>query len=488
MKEFLTAAELILRRYQKPLEVNDIVTKAMEENILKSKGKTPENTMRARLSEHIRTKGSNSIFMRVGKNKFALREGGFPEYLAEPFTKKTNEYVICIKQEKIDELGRFFGFSSNYKSYLEIFKNPKNIVCIKRNDANNDYTIKQLVSYVLIKNLKGEILSYIRGSYSTIKDRLLQGVLNIGFGGHVNQEDYNLFGITDGGTQNAAIREVHEELNQIKIADPKLIGVINDDSTLLGLNHFAFVFTTVVDDRIDLNSISSEKSINQLQFLTIHKLFERFSELEFWSQLLVKNVLQERPYKSKVKIKSKRSFRINFPLIIVGEIGSGKTEVAKLLARRLKAKFISSRDIVSELIKREDFGHDSRTDFQNQSYDFVQNYDGCKKIGDKILDVFKLHERIIVDGIRQLDTFDYIKENLPSTKLIYIDLPIDSSFSFYKRRSKREITIHEFREVRNHPVERDITFLKNRADLYIYNGSTFEDLINEMNSWLNETI
>ena len=119
---------------------------------------------------------------------------------------------------------------------------------------------------------------------------------------------------------------------------------------------------------------------------------------------------------------------------------------------------------------------------------FVQNYDGCKKIGDKIIDGFKLHERIIVDGIRQLDTFNYIKENLPSTKLIYIDLPIDSSFSFYKRRSKREITIHEFREVRNHPVERDITFLKNRADLYIYNGSTFEDLINEMNSWLNETV
>ena len=128
MKEFLTAAELILRRYQKPLEVNDIVAKALEENILKSKGKTPENTMRARLSEHIRTEGSNSLFIRVGRNKFALREGGFQEYLAEPFTKKTNEYVICIKQEKIDELGRFFGYSSNYKPYLEIFKNPKNIV------------------------------------------------------------------------------------------------------------------------------------------------------------------------------------------------------------------------------------------------------------------------------------------------------------------------------------------------------------------------
>ena len=202
----------------------------------------------------------------------------------------------------------------------------------------------------------------------------------------------------------------------------------------------------------------------------------------------MKNVLKEQPYKPQVKIKSKRSFKINFPLIIVGEIGSGKTEVAKLLARRLKAKYISSREIVSELIKKVDFGLDSRTDFQNQSYEFIEHYDGCKKIGARILDEFKIHERIIIDGIRQLDTFNYIKEYLPSAKLIYIDLPIDSSFSFYKRRSKREITIHEFREVRTHPVEREITFLKNRADLYIYNGSTFEDLINELNSWLNETI
>jgi predicted NUDIX family phosphoesterase/dephospho-CoA kinase len=488
MKEFLTAAELILRRFERSLSVNEIVSIAIEENVLRSKGNTPENTMRARLSEHIREYGQYSKFIRVGKNKFALREYGYEEYHAEPFLKKAIEYVVCIKQEQIDKIGRFFGFTANYRPYLNIFKDPRNIIIKKRDEANLDYSIKQLVSYVLIKNSKGEILSHVRGNYSNVKDRLLQGVLNIGFGGHVNNEDFNLFGISDGGAQNAAVREIREELKNIQIIEPKLIGVINDDSTPLGLNHFAFVYTTTVVESLDLVKISAELSINQLKFLNINNLINRFSDLEFWSQLLVKNVLLEKFEKQHVLIRSKRGFHIQYPVIVVGEIGSGKTEIAKLISRKQKAHFFSSRDIVANLIDQENFGLEDRTSFQNKSFEFIKKRNGCAKIAEKVIDICHRHGNVIIDGIRQVETYDFIKEKLPSAVLIYIDLPIDSSFDFFKRRSKRDISIHEFREARSHLVEKDITLLKHRADVYIYNGSTFEDLVSNLTSWLDEKI
>ncbi|MEO8173194.1 MAG: winged helix-turn-helix domain-containing protein, partial [Sediminibacterium sp.] len=71
---FLSAAEEVLKNHQTPVSVDDIVQLAMDNQLLKSAGKTPINTMRARLSEHIRKHKSNSIFIRTRANKFGLRE------------------------------------------------------------------------------------------------------------------------------------------------------------------------------------------------------------------------------------------------------------------------------------------------------------------------------------------------------------------------------------------------------------------------------
>lgn len=489
MKHFLNAAEIILQRFAIPLNITDIVDRALEEGILKSKGKTPENTMRARLSEHIRDLGKNSTFLRVGTNKFALREWNVTEYSAPPFIKKhKNESVVCLKQESIDMAGRFQGFSTSFKQYLKLFQNTENVVVCKRHDANNDYTVKQLVSYVIIKNLNGEILSYTRGNYTNIQDRLLKGVLCVGFGGHVNSEDYyDFFGLQDGGALNAALREVNEELSNIKIEGPKLIGVINDDSTPLGLNHFAFVYTTRMKEQINLNDISPELSINKTKFLAIKDLVNRYPELEFWSQLMLKNVFLKNRKVDNVLIKEKRK-KITFPIIIVGEIGSGKTEIAKLISKKINGKFVSSRSIVSALMQFKDFGTSNRNAFQSASLEFIQKKDGCSAIANRIIELHNANPNIVIDGIRNMDTFEKIKNLIPSTILIYIDVPIDSSFDYFTKRSRRTPTIHEFREARSHEIEREVVLFKNRADIYIYNGSSFTNLLDKITHWLDEKI
>jgi predicted NUDIX family phosphoesterase/dephospho-CoA kinase len=469
-----------------PLNIDDIVDRAIYEGILKSKGVTPQNTMRARLSEHIRELGEDSKFIRVASNKFALREWNIEEYTAPPFIKKhKDETVVCLKQEAIDTAGRFFGFSTNYKKYLSLFSNPSNIVVCKRNNANSNYSIKQIVAYVIIKNKAGKVLSYVRGSYTTTKDRLLKGVLCIGFGGHVNNDDYyNIFGLQDGGISNAAIREVNEELRNINIETPKLVGVINDDSTPLGLNHFAFVFVTKTKEN-SINEFSSEISINQTKFLTKKELNIRFSELEFWSQLLLKEIIIKGKEVDNIVIKEKRK-KIDFPIIIVGEIGSGKSEIAKLLSRKLKCEFISTRHIVTELMTYNDFGTSNRSEFQSQSHNLIQNENGCFKIAQKIIELYNKTPQIVIDGIRNIDSYELIKKAIPSATLIYIDVPIDSSYDFFYKRSKRNATIHEFRMARYHDVEKEVVLFKNRADIYIYNGSSFKSLFKKITSWLDE--
>ena len=68
---FLEIAERILRDSIKPLTPDEIYKKAIELDLLYSKGKTPEFSMKARISTDIRINGFNSIFMRVGPNRFS---------------------------------------------------------------------------------------------------------------------------------------------------------------------------------------------------------------------------------------------------------------------------------------------------------------------------------------------------------------------------------------------------------------------------------
>lgn len=484
--QFITAAEIILRKFGKPLKVNDILDQAIKEGLIKSKGKTPENTMRARLSEHIREHKDQSIFIRVRSNIFALREWDHEEYKAPIFIKNSKyEEVVCLKQDALEKIGRFFGFNPNYSSYLNLLRDKNNIDVIKREKANNNYDAKQLVSYVILKNNSNEILSFTRGKFSSIKDRLLKGVLCIGFGGHVNVDDYyNFFGSEDAGLKNSVYRELNEELRDIKIEEPKLVGVINDDSSLLGYNHFAFVFTTTIK-KTNEKKINTEQSINQLEFLSINELNNRFSELEFWSQLVLKNIILNNREEKKVLIKDKKQ-EIKFPIIIVGEIGSGKTEIAKIIARKLNSKFISTRKIVADLLEIEDFGIKNRKEFQYKSYQFVKSNGGCNKIAERLIETISFDSKIIIDGIRHLDTFDMVKNYVNDLTLIYIDLPIDNSYYFFKKRSKRDVTIHEFREVRMHEVEKEVVLFKNRADVYVYNGNDFNELVIELTRWIDE--
>ena len=95
---FLKAAYEVLAKEKRPLGAPEITRIAIREGSLKSSGKTPSQTMKARLSTEILRRGSDSVFMRVEKGKFALREWkeAWHEHVAQRFQKALFDEEIVV--------------------------------------------------------------------------------------------------------------------------------------------------------------------------------------------------------------------------------------------------------------------------------------------------------------------------------------------------------------------------------------------------------
>lgn len=64
----------ILEESNTPLTSKEIVSRAKEKGLLKSKGKTPDATIRGILSLDIRKRGKKSYFRRVEQGKYSLNK------------------------------------------------------------------------------------------------------------------------------------------------------------------------------------------------------------------------------------------------------------------------------------------------------------------------------------------------------------------------------------------------------------------------------
>jgi hypothetical protein len=110
--KFLDAAELVLKQYKTPLTANELAEKARDLRHLDfCSGKTPDETMRARISVDIRTKGVSSRFKRTEPGHFALREWDSTEYHAKPRVKSISlgEQVLVARRDLIRKVGIFMA-------------------------------------------------------------------------------------------------------------------------------------------------------------------------------------------------------------------------------------------------------------------------------------------------------------------------------------------------------------------------------------------
>ena len=70
--DFKAAARLVLEEVGHPLHYTDITELALESGYLKSRGRTPHNTMRARLSVDVRD-NPGSLFVQTAPGVYGLK-------------------------------------------------------------------------------------------------------------------------------------------------------------------------------------------------------------------------------------------------------------------------------------------------------------------------------------------------------------------------------------------------------------------------------
>jgi len=139
---FLRAAYKILKEEKKPLTSAEITGKAIAKNLIYTKGRTPSATMGANLYLDIIKRGENSLFTKVERGKFGLREwtqladATFPHFRQNSFkeaaykvlkSKNTplniqNLTAIAIEKGVLKTSGRTPKASMGAQLYMDLKK------------------------------------------------------------------------------------------------------------------------------------------------------------------------------------------------------------------------------------------------------------------------------------------------------------------------------------------------------------------------------
>lgn len=150
-----------------------------------------------------------------------------------------------------------------------------------RGEAEEDPGWKQLIPYVLVRD---------RGSFFLMRrtragaDARLHERWSLGVGGHVNPGDAGLAG--------ALRREWTEELDAPWDPEPRLIGLLNDESDPVGRVHLGVVYAVEAAGRPVAVRETEKLSGAFVPPLGVLRVYDR---LETWSSLLYDFLTERRP-------------------------------------------------------------------------------------------------------------------------------------------------------------------------------------------------
>jgi predicted NUDIX family phosphoesterase/dephospho-CoA kinase len=454
------------------------------------KGKTPEQTLKSKICMDILKKGEDSRFIRTKPNIFALRATGKNRYHAPRYSPKLpRENVLAITASKLKPISRIQGFSSDSKRLLTFLdQNERNIISVPRLVIENDNTYKQIIVYVIVtKNEK--VLCYRRGTFSTIAS-FLKGNLCIGFGGHLSELDRTIFSREDFGLCRCAARELSEEIKDLPVCDQErlarregfsILGFINDDSSSVGECHMAVVCNyEVSDDPYWEKPKRGEKGMAEIHWISPLAPINSISGFEYWSQLCLRALYPNLVSDQAAFIIRRKWAKPPRILVINGKIGSGKSEVAKIIKDKFNFEVISTGRVLAQILGVPPVPETPRSEFQDLANNFITQPDSFRKFANE-LSGFALSEpakRLLFDGIRQVATFSELKKALKPERifLVHVHAPPDLAYRFYRQREDKKITHKKFLHLLRSPVESELDSFSESADAVIYNWVGIKEL------------
>jgi len=478
---YLRAAVAVLEREQQPMTAKAMIKEALDLGLLEESAS--HNTMRARLSMNVAQNREASTFARTGANTFVLRqwirEGRFTEYKARPFAKELSrgQRVLAIPQGALDRAGRFQGVCRDWQPYADLLESTDLPTHIERFVAEGSDDWKQVLTYILVRLPDQRCVAFRRGSYSNIAS-FLAGQRCLGFGGHVDQDDRSLFS-ADWGIRSGAERELAEEMGTSATVDElEVVGVLNDDSSPVGLRHFAFVFEARLKTTPQRpKDLKGEWDVNELTFTSKDDIEADFHSFEYWSQLCAMEYLGAQPQGARVKRRTPNvQFNPRALYVVAGEIASGKTEVSRAIAETLNLHGLSTREVVESLVG-EPLDEQRRLVFADLAGQLVSTDAGVAAYADEL--VRRVREMtqggVVIDGVRHPAAIERLRKARRDVVVVYVETLPDMAFALYNLRN-RHASLDDFRAMRQHSVERQLPLVAPEADLTIYNYGSLESL------------
>ncbi len=158
----------------------------------------------------------------------------------------------------------------------------------RRGDAEVDFTLKQPISYAIIRNTEGKIFAYQRGDKRTeAHETRLAGKWACGIGGHIEKEDEAGDILAD-----SLIRELEEEITlHGNILSVNPIGYINSEKDEVSKVHIGVLYVIDTDSK---TAEGSEEVVNE-GFYTPEELHEMMQNpdtiWEEWTKIALKAVI-----------------------------------------------------------------------------------------------------------------------------------------------------------------------------------------------------
>lgn len=177
--EFLIVAKRLMETESRPMSPRDLVDLGQKRQLFSDNvaGKTPYQTMKSKLSVHIRRFGEASPFVRTAPGRFYLRallNGGETPFDAKPIRPpKSREKVLAYRTSDLDSITTWQGVQTTWKRTARSIFTRLKPYYIHRFDVEQDNHFTQILTYVLVS--RGDaLLAYRRGTYNRV-DKFLQG-------------------------------------------------------------------------------------------------------------------------------------------------------------------------------------------------------------------------------------------------------------------------------------------------------------------------
>lgn len=172
------------------------------------------------------------------------------------------------------------GISPATPEVLGPLLDPATWVVLRRADAEDDETHRQLIPYVVLRHGR-RLFCYRRGNKG---ERRLSGLLSVGLGGHVRPGDGGAT-LEPAAYRNGLWRELDEEVVIGGSWSESVVAVIRQEDTPVGRVHLGVVHVLDVE-RPDVK-VRETKSITEPAFAPLWWLTAQHDRLEGWSKLFV---------------------------------------------------------------------------------------------------------------------------------------------------------------------------------------------------------